>query len=125
MKRLVALLTAGVLLCLIVLAKNTVGQVGDWCCGGGYQGCPYAYCTPGGGNCPNNGPAYNYSTELELTVYSCVPSGTMTCTDSANLPWCNVSPYLNWNMETQECFNPACDAFNLLAPQCVSPDCAP
>ena len=93
MKAFVTSLTAGVLLCILILSRNGLAQQKYNCLD--FEGCPNDQCSASDDQCPISGTAINYEMDITATVWSCVPAEAGPCQNTDYLPYCHVKGYRN------------------------------
>jgi len=114
MKALVTSLTAGVLLCVLMLSRSGLAQA-TWNCNS-FEGCPNNQCIASDAFCPA-GTAMPYEMDTSVTVWSCVPAEQGPCGDTDFIPYCTVSGYSNITLQGK-CVNNICGPFARDAWQC-------
>ena len=123
MKSLVTSLTAVGLLSLVVLiGGGLANDVGVWCCGGFYDGCPPTTpdCVDANGNCPNTDVEYFAVKDVTFSVTNCVPSGKTSCNNNFMNHFCEEYAYDG--QDGGVCGMSLCDFFQDV-PQCIPITC--
>jgi len=114
MKALVSSLTAGVLLCILILSRNGLAQNTYHC--QSFEGCPNDQCSASDALCPA-GTSMPYEKDTTVTIWSCVPAEQGPCGNTEWLPYCTVSGYSNISMQGV-CTDSICGPFTRNAWQC-------
>ena len=124
MKALVVFLASVVLLCVVLLVRNSFAR-DNYVCSGPYMGCTFEQCVRADGNCPsdadNIGVAYNWASFSPVSVYSCTALNDSTCDPNAvSKPFCSVIAYNTPLPPPNNCINATC-FFLEYVNQCPTP----